>query len=316
MSKVSVIVPCYNAEKYIRHCLDGLIKQTHTDWEAILVNDGSTDNCGAILDEYAKLDDRFRVIHQLNQGTSVSRNNALQTATGEYIYFLDADDMLHSQMLEVCCNQAQKHNADMVCFGYYHQGRDVFIEPKINLAEVKSHFTVEPLYYTCKKMGAWRILFNVWSKFYKRELLEGIEFIKGIYNEDYPHTFAVLTKHPKTVILQEKLYYYSVNEASISHSVINPKLIRDYHVGLNYVYEQYNKPQTAKELEFIKHHLFPLILKNQLNKCKSAQGKNKDELLKELAHELQDLQSRGLLSWRGHNLARYWQYKRLLKNLT
>ena len=92
MPKISVIIPIYNVEKYLRQCLDSVVNQTIKDIEIICINDGSTDNSQAILNEYAKKDERFVVINQVNQGLSVARNNGLNSATGKYVAFIDSDD--------------------------------------------------------------------------------------------------------------------------------------------------------------------------------------------------------------------------------
>ena len=101
MSKISVIVPVYNVEKFIKRCLDSIINQTMRDLEIILVNDGSTDNSGKICDEYAQLDNRITVIHKENGGLSSARNTGLDVATGEWIAFVDSDDYIEKNMYEV-----------------------------------------------------------------------------------------------------------------------------------------------------------------------------------------------------------------------
>ena len=112
---ISIIIPVYNVEKYLSECLDSVIAQTYQNWEAICVNDGSPDNCGAILDQYASTDPRIKVIHQENRGVSDTRNVGLKQAIGEYITFLDSDDMLYPQFLEYMLNTIQKDNSDIVC---------------------------------------------------------------------------------------------------------------------------------------------------------------------------------------------------------
>ena len=99
--KISIIIPIYKVEKYLQSCLDSVLAQTFKDWEAICVNDGSPDNSGKILTEYAKKDPRIKIITQNNQGPSVARNNGLKQANGKYIFFLDSDDFIHPQLLEI-----------------------------------------------------------------------------------------------------------------------------------------------------------------------------------------------------------------------
>ena len=100
MPKVSIIVPVYNVEPYLRQCLDSILAQTFTDWECILVDDGSKDGSGAICDEYAEKDSRFRVVHQENKGSSAARNEGLSLSKGIYLSFIDSDDWVENNYLE------------------------------------------------------------------------------------------------------------------------------------------------------------------------------------------------------------------------
>lgn len=113
---VSIIIPVYRAEKYIRTCLQSVLNQTYTNWEAICVDDGSPDNSPKILDEYAQKDGRIRVLHQENGGVCAARNRALDAMQGDFFTFLDSDDFLHPQTLEICVFQAERDNADAVFY--------------------------------------------------------------------------------------------------------------------------------------------------------------------------------------------------------
>ena len=116
--KISVIVPVYNVERYLRKCLDSIIAQTFSDWECICVDDGSPDNSGKILDEYAAKDKRFVIIHKENGGVSSARNAGLDMARGEYITFCDSDDWIEKETYEVAYMNAKKNNADIVTWQY------------------------------------------------------------------------------------------------------------------------------------------------------------------------------------------------------
>ena len=116
--RISIVVPVYNAEKYLRHCLDSLINQTMQDIEIICVNDGSKDNSLAILEDYVKRDKRIVLLNQSNRGVSVARNNALKHVRGEYYMFVDSDDWIDDNACEVAYNCAIKENADCLMFSY------------------------------------------------------------------------------------------------------------------------------------------------------------------------------------------------------
>lgn len=116
---ISVIVPVYNVEKYLSKCIDSILAQTYKNLEIILVDDGSPDNCPKICDEYAKKDNRIKVIHKENGGLSAARNVALDIAKGEYIGFVDSDDFIAEDMYEVLYNLAEKYNAEISSVSFY-----------------------------------------------------------------------------------------------------------------------------------------------------------------------------------------------------
>ena len=311
MAKISVIVPVYNVEKYLNECLDSVLAQTFKDFEVICVNDGSTDNSPEILRQYADKDQRVKIVTQSNQGLSMARNNGLKEACGRYVYFVDSDDAIHPQCLELAHFLAETNNADLVCFSYAKIKEKM---PKVihfDTKELKSKTTSFPLKSCFRKKH--KIRFNVWTKFYRRNLLDGLEFIPKIHFEDYPHTFAVMARKPKTVIADVPLYFYRINENSISHQKSSPQQIKDYHTGISSVYEIYKAPELKKEFAFLRRKLIPNLLKQQLKRCKQAENEQQKSMYRAFAEELADLKQKGWLNWRGHNLLRYWQYLKILK---
>lgn len=115
---ISIIVPVYNVELYLRQCLDSILSQTFKDWECILIDDGSTDSSPSICDEYVSRDSRFKVAHKINEGLSSARNEALKLAKGEYIGFVDSDDWIEPEMYEVLYSNIKEYNADISMVGY------------------------------------------------------------------------------------------------------------------------------------------------------------------------------------------------------
>ena len=198
MCKVSIIIPIYNAEKYLRRALNSIISQTYTHWEAILIDDGSIDSSGKIAHEYANHDSRFIIIHQNNKGVSFARNQGLNAASGDYICFLDADDFYHSQALELCVNLAKKENADLVAFTYNRRYRvSNIIRHLLHLPEScpSSKTIIEPRYLftqdifkyateyssTSKIPPKWAIRHcQPWRCLYRHECIKNIYFIEGI----------------------------------------------------------------------------------------------------------------------------------------
>ncbi len=211
---VSIIVPIYNTEKYIRDCLDSISTQTYTFFETILVDDGSTDQSGTICDEYAKIDNRFKVIHQENQGVSMARIAAFEHCHGEYITFIDSDDYVTSDYLERLANAIVKECADIVSCEYnriknHHvlkSGKYIFGLFQGN----ELHTFVSHNFLYNRQTKGYGIHPGLATKMIKRDLVEeGLKQGIGLwYGEDTISVFSILLKCDKLVALPDKLYNY------------------------------------------------------------------------------------------------------------
>ena len=229
---ISVIVPIYNAESYLPRALDSILSQTHKEWEAILVDDGSTDGSSQIADEYAARDHRFIVIHQPNGGLSDARNAGMEHISGEFLIFLDADDFLHPQLMELCLEASLRDKSDMVCFTYDRIYRTFgIIRHFLHLGDPTPHFKYykQPPYlvtdniydyateYSCPKDidKRWAVKHcQVWRCMYKTYAIRGLKFIKGINYEDFPWWSEVLLHIKRCTILNLPLYFYYPNPKS------------------------------------------------------------------------------------------------------
>ena len=215
---VSIIIPVYNVGKYLRVCLDSVLNQSFTDWEAICVNDGSTDGSASILEEYAKLDGRFTVIAQANGGLSAARNTGLDAAQGDYILFLDSDDWLEPDALRILSESIT--DEDLLCFN----GRKYF--EKSSEFEVADHF--EPAdytkgweYYSRNALNHRNFAFVcVVLRCYRRSFLldHGLRFKTGIYHEDNLFTPLACYYAGMVKVIPDVLYDYRVRESSIMTS--------------------------------------------------------------------------------------------------
>lgn len=205
MAKVSIIVPVYNVEKYLRKCLDSLINQTLKDIEIICVNDGSKDNSPKILEEYAKKDNRIIVINQENAGLSVARNSGIDIAKGEYIGFVDSDDWIDLDFFEKLYYSATSNDTDIAVGGII---RVTGIKKKKFLNFEKETITDN----TNLKFELCDVPEKsyVWNKIYKTEKLKeiGLEFEKGIFYEDCIFTPQALFYLGKIVTVPNIYYYY------------------------------------------------------------------------------------------------------------
>lgn len=216
----SIIIPVYNVAPYLRECLDSVLAQTFTDWEAICVDDGSTDGSGAILDEYAAKDKRFRVIHQKNAGVSVARNVALDSAMGEWLSFVDADDLLLNESIENLLRAANNVNAELAigCVLRFGEGS----EKEIVGPESDGMYSPEDLYVKYNSLCAWS-----WGKIYKRSLWEKIRFPVGIaYSEDRFVLHQILYCYKTIPVVAKPIYLYRLRDNSAYGSEWTPKRLQ------------------------------------------------------------------------------------------
>lgn len=203
---VSVIVPVYNVERYIRNCLDSLLNQTFHNWEAILVDDGSPDRSGTICDEYAACDSRFKVLHKKNGGQSSARNLAMNYVQGEYMFYLDSDDYLHPDTLQHLVDLAIANNADIVQCNFI-RGTDTSF-PSVEISEVLN------IYDNHSAFTQFIAKIIPWGKLYKRDVIGDIRFPEGIINEDDFTTWKYYYNAAKIVVTNLPFYYYTVNPNS------------------------------------------------------------------------------------------------------
>lgn len=231
MPKISIIIPVYNVEKYLPKCLESVIKQTLTDIEIICVNDGSTDNSSNILSEYAKNDNRIKIINQNNMGVSEARNYGLKVAVGEFIAFLDSDDYLALDFCEKLYKRAIETDSDIVVCEYVYRFKNnkkkLFLKVDKNVITTNAKEKFECLYLPS--------FCYVWNKIYKRESLKE-NFLKDIKWEDVYFTCNVLYQSGKMSIASDTAYYYRDTD----NSIVNEKSILNsyyYHKAFTYFYD-------------------------------------------------------------------------------
>ncbi|MBE5962332.1 MAG: glycosyltransferase [Lachnospiraceae bacterium] len=218
---ISVVVPIYNVEKYLKKCIDSLIAQTYKNLQIILVDDGSPDRCGEICDAYAKQDKRITVLHKKNGGLSDARNAGIELCKGKYVTFVDSDDYLSEECILYLYKTLVENNADLSICGFKYITESGKIINKLNSEEVtKVMNQEEALYELCNN-----ILFpnSAWAKLYKIEDFNDIRYPVGRLFEDIPTTYKLFFKTKKIAFGNKQLYYYLYREASISKQQFNPK---------------------------------------------------------------------------------------------
>ncbi len=219
--KLSVIVPLYNAGDAFTACMDSLIAQTCSNLEIIIINDGSSDNSPDIARYYANNYPHITLIHQPNQGCSAARNRALRIARGEYVAFVDADDIVYPEMYDVLIKMATDDNLDVAqCNADWFNVRTGSCSCGIPAGRLASTEVLSGPQWLRKGLASYRWTHVVWMGIYRRALLESLnlQFIPGLYHEDIPWTTEVLFNARRVRYTQRSLYRYSIHDQSISHT--------------------------------------------------------------------------------------------------
>lgn len=226
MPKISVIVPVYNVEKYLNRCVDSILNQTFEDFELILVDDGSPDNCSNICDEYAQKDNRVKVIHKKNGGLSDARNAGIDCAIGEWLSFIDSDDWVENNFLETLYSSAEKYQAEIVIVNF-HKVFDDRCERRISVNELCCTGT-ESLEYL---YGQHSIYMNIaCNKLYKKSLFNEVKFPVGKLHEDGFTTYKLLNMCKKIYMSNCDLYCYYQRNDSIMNKKFSESRIDEYFV--------------------------------------------------------------------------------------
>lgn len=256
----SVIIPVYNAREYLQECLESVIKQTYVDFELIIIDDGSTDGSGELCDDFAEIDDRIKVIHQKNQGSLNARKKGVNNARGKNVIFVDADDWINKNELEIIAKYFKNNDVDMIEFGLwknYNNGFEVervsdLKSGKYNRNDLWNAFDgciddktcfVQPIFLSlCTKAIKTSIIRNALHKIDERIVI----------GEDACVTFALLHEISSMLVIQECLYHYRENNKSRLHDDNKDK--ENYNLfrkQLSMLQEEYQEPQDRKYMNYI-----------------------------------------------------------------
>lgn len=239
---VSIVLPIYRVAPYLNRCLETIVAQTYHNLEIILVDDGSPDESPALCDEWEKKDDRIQVIHKENAGAGLARNSGIERATGDYIFFIDSDDFVDLQLVEICLDAAAKTGAEIVHYGYNH------IDADGNIMKVHTYTREQTLFEGKDVLDVFfpevigpkakskdpKILFaSPWAAMYSMDLIRrtGWRFVseREIVSEDY-YAHLFLYKYIQTAyVIKKALYNYCENPVSLSRSYQKNKFSRFKH---------------------------------------------------------------------------------------
>lgn len=230
MATVSIIIPAFNVEQYVDACVGSILRSTFQDFELILVDDGSTDGTGQVGDKWAAADERVVVIHQENMGISGARNTGLSHARGEYISFMDADDLVHPRMYEALLNAIQSgdHDFSMVLGKNVHEDEvQALTSDSVDQATAgeTSHrsLTQDEMMRGLYALGSFQYKV-VWNKLYRKSLIEDMRF-KALASEDFEWNNRVFLKARSAAFIESEMYYYLQRSSSIMHQGLNQVVI-------------------------------------------------------------------------------------------
>lgn len=215
MAQISVVVPVYKVEKYLNRCVKSLLSQTFTDFELILVDDGSPDLCGEMCESYTTVDKRVHVLHRENGGLSAARNTgiewALKNSNSKWITFIDSDDWVSPVYLESLMNAADKYNADVV-IGTFVRKKE-YEEPSKEKISISEHKVED---YWMKNQTNATV---AWAKLYKKDDFKELRYPEGKIHEDQYTTYKVLFKYEKVAVVETPVLFYYYNEEGITKSI-------------------------------------------------------------------------------------------------
>lgn len=226
---VSIIVPVYKVEPYLERCVKSILAQSYTDWELILVDDGSPDHCPEMCDTYATEDKRIKVIHKANGGLSDARNHGLDAATSEFVLFVDSDDYIHYRMIETMMKHAIGNDADIVQCSYIRGTDECF--PTIKESTKHETFDSRSIFASIKQQTI------LCAKLYRRTLWEGLRMPIGKIHEDDFTTWKLYYRSKRIVVIDTPYYYYYKNPQGIMSNEgrrFNPVLVEAYEERISY----------------------------------------------------------------------------------
>lgn len=296
---ITIVVPVYKVEKYLNRCVDSILNQTYTDFELLLIDDGSPDNCGKLCDEYAKKDHRVFVIHQKNGGLSSARNTGIdwfyEKNKSEYITFVDSDDWLHPEYLSVLmAGITENHVKISVC----NYNREIDEVPHKNYDNIIFKLS-SPEDFLVNHF--WQYNY-AWNKLYHKSVFEDIRYPIGKIFEDTFTTYKVLHKCEKIAYTELQLYYYFHNEQGISHAPWKPSELVVFDAmqeQLQFYKGKGLQKAFEKEFElFVHHHAYQIV---RIKENKKDLNKNKAKL-KEIKKTLRNYLKENKDKFNVHNM--------------
>lgn len=249
---ISIIIPIYNVEDYLLNCLESVKSQRYQYLQVILVNDGATDSSAKIAEEFIEGDARFRLIHQKNKGLSGARNTGLKEAKGDFVFYLDSDDVLTNNALELLVNAATKHQADVVQGNFYYDYPDYLLLNNQQKEAIAVYDREEAMWALLEHKT---VLNFAWGKLIRRDLAQKHTFPEGKYYEDTFWKYKIIHDAEKYVALKQPVLYYLQRGSAISgvFSIRNLDQLEGEIERLDFVKKYYPKKFEEQALKLINH---------------------------------------------------------------
>ena len=290
MEKVSIIIPIYNVEKYLRRCLDSIINQTYKNLEIICVNDGSTDGSAHILESYAKKDNRIKVIDKQNEGLSIARNKGLDIATGKYCYFVDSDDWIELSTIEKLVNAITTNDVDVVIHSSVSIAEDDSCADYANRCQGWfNELEKESGVYDVPINIAYTIPGVAWDKLYKMDIIKkyNCRFLEGLINEDELFLWTYMIHCKNYYYLNERLYYYYHHSNSITTTRDKSTKALDIFDILKQIYLTVDKYKNIEDYkEFLTIHYINYVLSHYRQRVRKEDRKKALKKIKEYYEEI------------------------------
>lgn len=309
MFQISLIIPLYNAARYLRECLNSVAGQTFRDFEVILVNDGSTDNTEEIVGEYLANYSHFRLINQANAGVSAARNAGIKNSAAPFFALLDQDDVLHPQALEALFAIINKYNADVAAFGIQTVPEDFRLsehELRVNIEDLPVELYEHPVDAFFADRKGRPIL--VWNKLYRRSVMDGIWFPLGVQPaEDTVFTLKTIFRVKNIAATEVPFLYYRRSDTSVMKQGITEKYICAHAAAAEEMFDYFFRANHLSDKNYRRMHFYlsRFIFKSLVSQPLRRTGSGNDALQKmeQSRKFVIELASRGaiaysLLGWR------------------
>lgn len=301
MEKVSIIIPVYNAERFIERCISSVLNQTYKRMEVIIINDGSLDDTLLLCNKYKEQDQRIQVINQLNKGVAATRNVGLKNVTGDYVLFVDADDWIEPNMVERLLEALNGQDAVDIAFCSYDNAETPFqvVTKKVGFKEIWNDDKQKEEFLIHKRMTG-----MLWNKLIRAKLFEDISFDETVgYGEDAQILWKILKRSRNMVVLQDVLYHHVLDNQSISHQKYSKtkysaiKVWEEIETDVNKNYPQWRSLVQERLLATATYTYYEM-------KC--SRYRNKDEqchLRKIVRQNIKVLFRKNRMTWKMKNFA-------------